>query len=97
MKFIKPYYQLILGSAIILICYMIIYVTVSLVLSRHFDWILFVLCGIVVYFACLAVFHYILKVNIHDRIKLVYKTIHNLKLTKEEKGIKINLAEDHIE
>jgi two-component system phosphate regulon sensor histidine kinase PhoR len=75
----------------------IVYLTISLVVSRHFDWLLFVLSGAAVYFVSLTIFHYILKIAIHDRIKLVYKTIHNLKLTKEEKGIKINLAEDHID
>ncbi|MBP6977899.1 MAG: ATP-binding protein [Bacteroidales bacterium] len=97
MKVTRPYHHLLLGSAIILTGFVLVYMTVSLVLSRHIDWLLFVLSGMVVYFASLAVFHYILKVTIHDRIKLVYKTIHNLKLTKEEKGIQINLAEDHID
>ncbi len=97
MKFSKPYHHLLLGSAIILFCYAIVFVTLSRVLADHVDWLLFVLSGAVVFFASLVIFHYILKITIHDRIKLVYKTIHNLKLTKEEKGIKINLTEDHID
>ena len=97
MKYLKPNQLLLLGSALILLGYAIIFIAVSYVVSTHFDWLLFVLCGIAVYVTCFAVFHHILKVTIHDRIKLVYKTIHNLKLTREEKGIKINLTADHID
>lgn len=97
MKSSRPYHHLLLGSASVLLGYGIVYVTVSLLIARHFDWILFVISGAAVFLTAFAVFHSILKITIHDRIKLVYKTIHNLKLTREEKGIKVNLTEDHID
>lgn len=86
-----------LSSAIILVCYAVVFVSVSLATYKNVPWPAFILSGIGIYVASYYVFHSVLKRTIHDRIKLVYKTIHSLKLSKEEKGIRINLKEDQIE
>lgn len=97
MKFTKPYHQLLLASVVILMGYSIVFLALSLGLARQVNWSIFILTGIAVFGLSFYVFHDILKRTIHDRIKLVYKTIHSLKLSKEEKGIRINLKEDQIE
>lgn len=96
MKFSRPYHALLFSSAIILACYIIAFVSVSLAVTGHLDLPVFIISGIVLFISSFYLFHHLLKRTIHDRIKLVYKTIHNLKLSKEEKGIRINLKEDQI-
>jgi two-component system phosphate regulon sensor histidine kinase PhoR len=97
MKFSKPYHILLAASAIILICYVISYTVISITVARDFQWEVFIISGILVYASSYYIFYYLLKKTIHDRIKLVYKTIHSLKLSKDEKTTRINLKEDQIE
>jgi two-component system phosphate regulon sensor histidine kinase PhoR len=96
MRFSRPYHVLLLSSAAILACYTVVYSVVSVAFAGHFHWLVFLISGIAVYVSAYYIFYYVLKKTIHDRIKLVYKTIHSLKLSKEEKRIKINLKEDQI-
>jgi two-component system phosphate regulon sensor histidine kinase PhoR len=96
MKPSRPNHLVIIASAVILLCFLLIFGIVSLFVYKHFDLPAFLISGLIVFTVSYLTFRFILKNYIYDRIKLVYKTIHTRKLTKEEKTKKVNLSEDII-
>ncbi|MEJ5264530.1 MAG: ATP-binding protein [Bacteroidales bacterium] len=94
MKFHKPINLLILGSLIVAV----FGTTLFLLLSQYHSSIIttisvFVLIAIISFI----VFKQILEKFIYEKIKVIYKTIHTLKLPKKEKNKRVNLNEDVLE
>lgn len=96
MKQAKPYYLVILASTLVLIASLFVFLLISLALNRNVDWPVMLVTALFVFIISFLVFGFFLKKIILDRIKLVYKTIHTRKLTREEKSTKIDLREDVI-
>ena len=94
LKSTNPYRLLLVGAILVVAGYTILYIVLSLVLFKHFSIIVLASTAIVVFCLTYGVFSYILEKFIYDRIKVIYKTIHTLKRTKEEKVKTINLKED---
>ncbi len=92
----KPYHLVILAAVVILTCYLLLFGLISLVVYEHFNWPAFLVSGAIVFLVSYLTFRFILKNYIYDRIKLVYKTIHTSKLTREEKLQQIQLNKDII-
>jgi two-component system phosphate regulon sensor histidine kinase PhoR len=92
----KPYTLVILASSIVLICFIGAFIIIGLILQHHIDWISLSISGIIIALVSYFTFSIVLKRYIDDRIKLVYKTIHNLKRSKDEKTISVNLSDDLI-
>jgi two-component system phosphate regulon sensor histidine kinase PhoR len=92
----KPYYLVLLASAVILVVYLAVYTIISILVHQHIHWLVFGLSGVIILAVAFFTFSFILKKYIHDRIKLVYKTIRTLKLSKDEKVAKVDLKEDII-
>jgi two-component system phosphate regulon sensor histidine kinase PhoR len=92
----KPYTLVILASSIILISFVTAFVVVGLFIYHRIDWISLSVSGLIIALVAYLTFSIVLKRYIDDRIKLVYKTIHNLKRSKDEKAISANLNDDLI-
>lgn len=92
----KPYTLVILASSIILICFLGGFLAIGLLIYHRIDWISLSVGGLIVVLVAYFTFSVVLKRYIDDRIKLVYKTIHNLKRSKDEKTISVNLNDDLI-
>jgi two-component system phosphate regulon sensor histidine kinase PhoR len=92
----KPYTLVILASSIVLICFLATFIAIGLVIYHRIEWISLSAGGIVITLVSYYTFSIVLKRYIDDRIKLVYKTIHNLKRSKDEKTISVNLSDDLI-
>ena len=97
MNRVKPYNLVIYSTSIVLGCFVVIFLIISLLIYGKVNWLLLSLSSVAVATATFLSFATILKMYINDRIKLVYKTIHNLKRTKEEKNIRANLSDDLIQ
>jgi len=96
MKNPKPYQLVFLASAVILVFYLVTFCIISLIVNAHIDWLILVLPALVLFGVSFFAFSVIFKKYIRDRIKLVYKTIHTLKLSRAEKHLKVSLKEDPI-
>lgn len=92
----KPYTLVILASSIILICFILAFLAIGLLIYHRIDWISLLFAGLIIALVAYFTFSIALKRYIDDRIKLVYKTIHNLKRNKDEKTINVNLNDDLI-
>lgn len=94
MKFHKPINLLILGSLIVAVSGTALFLLLSQYHSSIITTIsVFVLIAIISFI----VFKYILEKFIYEKIKVIYKTIHTLKLPKKEKNKRVNLNEDVLE
>jgi len=73
-------------SAIIgAILFALLYLMYGIVFHAQFSWLFFLVVEVVLLTGLYLVNRYILENFIYDRIKLIYKTIHTLKLNKDEK------------
>jgi len=72
------------------------FLVIGMLIYHRIDWISLLLGGIIIAFVAYSTISIVLKRYIDDRIKLVYKTIHNLKRSKDEKAISVNLNDDLI-
>ncbi|HOK51426.1 MAG TPA: ATP-binding protein [Bacteroidales bacterium] len=94
MKFHKPINLLILGSLIVAVSGTALFLLLSQYHSSIITTIsVFVLIAIISFI----VFKQILEKFIYEKIKVIYKTIHTLKLPKKEKNKRVNLNEDVLE
>lgn len=71
-------------SSFILLIYILVYIILSLVLLEILFWPMLI-SGLIMFAATYVVFSYTLEKFIYDKIKVIYKTIHNLKVPKKEK------------
>jgi two-component system phosphate regulon sensor histidine kinase PhoR len=95
MKSHKPYNLLLRGSALVTVIYTIVHIILSLLLSNAVNILFLTVMVLVVFCAVFLIFHFILKRFIYDRIKLIYKNIHSLKVSKELKENRnIDLRQD---
>jgi two-component system, OmpR family, phosphate regulon sensor histidine kinase PhoR len=92
----KPYKLVILASSIILICFLAAFLGIGMLVYHRIDWISLLLGGGIITFVAYLTFSVVLRRYIDDRIKLVYKTIHNLKRSKDDKTISATLNDDLI-
>jgi two-component system, OmpR family, phosphate regulon sensor histidine kinase PhoR len=92
----KPYTLVFLASSIILLCYIGALLALGIFVYHHIEWISIIAGGLIIAVISYYTFSIVLKRYIDDRIKLVYKTIHNLKRSKDEKTISVNLNDDLI-
>lgn len=97
MKFTNPNRLLLLGALLVVVGFSLFYFILSYFLFDEFNLIIMLLTIPVVYGLTYFVFSYILEKFIYDKIKVIYKTIHTLKRTKEEKVRSVNLNEDIIQ
>jgi two-component system phosphate regulon sensor histidine kinase PhoR len=92
----KPYTLVFLATSIILLCFLSAFIAVGLIVYHRIEWISMSVAGIIIALVSYYTFSIVLKRYIDDRIKLVYKTIHNLKRSKDEKAISVNMNDDLI-
>ncbi|MCX7986064.1 MAG: ATP-binding protein [Bacteroidales bacterium] len=94
LKIQKPINLLIFGSiAVAFLGVLLLYV----IFYRYFSILYAIITLVVLFFVTYLIFRYILEKFIYDKIKVIYKTIHTLKLPKKEKNKPINLNEDVLE
>lgn len=94
MKFQKPIHLLILASLIVALS------GGSMLLIFAGKQITPLVAGavfVVILIVSFLVFRYVLEKFIYEKIKVIYKTIHTLKLPKKEKNRRVNLNEDVLE
>lgn len=96
LRFINPYYMLIGASVIIALGFVLIYAFFSHFLITSFNWVLALICSIAIFLLSFFFFRFILKKYIYEKIKVIYKTIHQLKLPLSEKIRTIDLHSDII-
>lgn len=97
MKTPNPQSLVIIGAAVICLVVAMVFIPLNYFLSGHIDWPVFLSTLVILFFASYLVFAFIVKRFIYDRIKLIYKTIHNIKLPKEDKNRNIELRQNIIE
>ncbi len=76
------------------VLFALLYLIYGMIFRTHFSWIFFIIVQISLLGGLYLVNRYILENFIYDRIKLIYKTIHTLKLSKEEKKHILNELRD---
>jgi two-component system phosphate regulon sensor histidine kinase PhoR len=96
MKSYNPYRLLIIGAFVVVLGFAAIYYLANVLYFKHFDWIILLTTSIVIFVFTYLVFNYILEKFIYEKIRVIYKTIHTLKLTKDSKIKSVNLREDVI-
>lgn len=84
------------GAFVIVACYSLFFLSLSWFYNKHVNWFIYFGTAPVIFLFSYLVFSFILQRFIYDKIKLIYKTIHTLKLPKEEKVKNIDLHEDII-
>jgi two-component system phosphate regulon sensor histidine kinase PhoR len=94
MKSTSPYNLLLIGASIVISIYSVIFILLSWFLQTYFNWWLYASSAIAVFVISYFVFSFILKRFIYDKIKIIYKNIHNLKVPKEFKDKNIDLRQD---
>lgn len=97
MERIRPYKLVILATSTVLIVFVGIFILTGQLLYQHTEWMILLITALAVGVVTALTFIVILKKYINDRIKLVYKTIHSLKRTREDKAISVNLSDDLIQ
>lgn len=94
MKLQKPIHLLVVGSLAVAVSGTAMYLLFSRYQASYvYSIVVLVLLSLVTFF----VFRYILEKFIYDKIKVIYKTIHTLKLPKRDKRERVNLNEDVLE
>ncbi len=96
MKSTNPYRVLLRGAFIVVGGYALIYIALNLLFFKQFSFIVLISSSIIIFGLTVLVFSYVLERYIYDKIKLIYKTIHTLKLNKDQKIKTVNLKEDII-
>ena len=96
MKSNNPYRLLIVGALIVVLGFAGIYYLSNTLYFKQFNWIVLITTSIVIFILTYLVFNYILEKFIYEKIRVIYKTIHTLKLTKDAKIKSVNLREDVI-
>ena len=96
MKSPNPYKLLLFGASAVAICCVFSFLIIDLLFSLRINWLLITGSFIIVFTLSYFVFSFILRRFIYDKIKLIYKTIHTLKVQKEEKIKDIDIHEDII-
>jgi two-component system phosphate regulon sensor histidine kinase PhoR len=92
----NPYFLVIITSFVILLTFTLTFTLTSYIIYKHIDIKVYLLSGFVVLLTAYLSFSFILKKFIYDKIKIIYKTIHTLKLPKGSKNKRIDLQEDII-
>jgi len=96
MNSLSPNKLLLSGSAVITVIFAILFGILLWGLTGTIHILLLLISVILVFCISWVVFQFILKRYIYDRVKPIYKNIHNLKVPKEIKNKNINLREDII-
>ncbi len=96
MKSTKPSRLLIFGSLTVVACYSLFLVLFQWFLFHKINWLLTACSSVALFLASYFIFSFILEKFIYDKIKIIYKTIYNLKVPKEDKNKSIDLHEDII-
>jgi two-component system, OmpR family, phosphate regulon sensor histidine kinase PhoR len=96
MKSQNPYRLLLAGSFIVTLGYILILILSGLFIHKHIDWLFLFISSLSTFLISYFVFSFIIRRFIYDKIKLVYKAIHTLKIPKKEKIKDIDLHEDII-
>ncbi len=94
MKPHNPYRLLILGSLVIATGSSFILLIFRFFVSYHIHWIYILLTFISSYLFSYYAFSFILQRYIYDKIKLIYKTIHTLKVPEGTKDKKVDLRKE---
>jgi len=92
----NPYRLLLIGAFIITFGYVLVLTLFNILTYQKIKWLFFSISSTSVFLFSYFIFSYIIRRFIYDKIKLIYKTIHTLKVPKEEKTKNINLHQDII-
>ncbi len=87
---------LLIGTLIVFCAYVLFVSALSYLVSNYFNFWIIVISGLFVYVISYIVFRKIINDFIYNRIKVIYKTIQNVKKTKEEK-LKTRIDDNIIE
>lgn len=94
MKYSNPYKLLLVGSLFIILGYGIVFLAISFFYYHQINWFFLGISSVLIFGLSYYVFSYILEKFIYEKIKLIYKTIHTLKLSKEQKGKSFDIQKD---
>jgi two-component system phosphate regulon sensor histidine kinase PhoR len=96
MKSPNPNRLLLLGAFTVAICCIITFFVIELQIYHHINWLFLASASLGAFLFSYFIFSFIIRRFIYDKIKIIYKTIHTLKVPKEEKVKNIDLHEDII-
>ena len=90
----NPYKLLLSGSFIVSAGFLLLFFLLTFILNYHVPIIIVFVSFIALFIISYVVFSFILERFIYDKIKVIYKTIHSLKVPKETKDKSINLKQN---
>jgi two-component system, OmpR family, phosphate regulon sensor histidine kinase PhoR len=96
MKFNSPGKLSLIASLIVSVLSVLIYGLISLQTDDHIEMLAMIGGGVAVFFLSFIIFRYILENFIYEKIKLIYKTIHDLKMPKGQRREMIFSKDDII-
>jgi two-component system, OmpR family, phosphate regulon sensor histidine kinase PhoR len=96
MKPLNPYRLVIIGAILVVAGNAFIYTILTYFYLHQFNWVVLVASSLLIFGFTYLVFRFILEDFIYDKIKLIYKSIHTLKQSKENKVKTVDLNEDVI-
>jgi two-component system, OmpR family, phosphate regulon sensor histidine kinase PhoR len=96
MKPFNPYRLVIIGAMLVVSGNAFIYTILAHFYLNQFNWIVLAATSLLIFGFTYLIFRYILEDFIYEKIRLIYKSIHTLKRTKDNKAKNINLHEDII-
>lgn len=94
MKTSNPKILSIYTSFIIVFIFAFTYILLSFFYLVHFHWSVVLLIGIILFVSCFFLLNYVLEKFIYEKIRLIYKTIHNLKVAKTNEKYFLNKEGD---
>lgn len=96
MKPLNPYHLVVIGAILVVAGNAFIYTILTWFYLDQFNWVVLVASSLLIFGFTYLVFRFIIEDFIYDKIKLIYKNIHTVKQTKENKVKTIDLREDII-
>jgi two-component system phosphate regulon sensor histidine kinase PhoR len=82
------------GALVIWSLFTVVFLPMNLYLFNKVNWLVYSISSVILVTVSYLVFTYIVKKFIYEKIKLIYKTIHSLKVPKEDKDKNVDLSED---
>ncbi len=87
---------MLVGSVAVTLCSTVIFLLIELLIYNNIQWLILTVASLAVFILSYFIFSFIIQRFIYDKIKIIYKTIHTLKVPKELKDKNVDLHEDII-
>jgi two-component system, OmpR family, phosphate regulon sensor histidine kinase PhoR len=85
MRYDNPVRLSLFMALILLLVFSFVFITISLFIEDHFHWVFFLVLSPVLFIVSYFFIKYALEKFIYEKIKLIFKTIHTQKLSREDK------------